>query len=261
MKIFNFIEMKLKITLLCVLMASLNAQLFDSIGKKPSLRQNGIRQTNQIVQRPHASVPGTDNSLFQNFYQKNEHKVVANKVTSNVAKSNSLFQASSAPVVEKKTVLSQKPVIQAKHEPAQKHENHLNRREINEEVHSFLEKSKKISSKIKNNEKTLNNLNTRIEELVKKNNNIREELKKYKSLKKGKKHIEEKVENFIEKYQGEVQNIESTIVEKTEKVEKKLKEKTQNLDQIYKDVVSNYSNLQVEVDLVKDKLEEIVKFS
>ena len=84
------------------------------------------------------------------------------------------------------------------------------------------------------------------------------DIKKYKALKKEKKSLESKVLNFVEKYQGEVKNIKSTILDKTTQVQKTISDNKINFENEYKNVVSNYSTLQTQVDLVKDKLDEIV---
>ena len=91
-----------------------------------------------------------------------------------------------------------------------------------------------------------------------KNNSIKNEIKKYKSLKKEKKSLESKVTNIAEKYQDEVKNIKSTILNKSQFVAKTIKDKERNFQNVYKDIVSNYSNLQTQVDVVKEKLQEIV---
>jgi len=91
------------------------------------------------------------------------------------------------------------------------------------------------------------------------NKDIKNDIKKYKSLKKEKNELKSKVTNFMEKYEGEVNGIKKTILDKTHYVDKSLKDKTNSIERVYKEVVSNYSNLQTQVDLVKDKLYEIKK--
>lgn len=279
--------MKLVISfiLLCLSFASLNAQLFEAITSKDNLRAKRTnipeRRTTRL-QNSHPSVPGTANSLFQTFVQKNEHKVAetvaskkantsgslfsnafsrkTNNANSNKSTTKSLF-GETRPVVESTPISIPKPAVHHSAKPSiqKRHAERLDRDDIEDEIHMFIEKSRKISTKIKNNEKTLSSLNSRIEELVNKNNNIKLQIKKYKSLKRDKRHLEDKVTNFIEKYEGEVKNIENNIVKKTETVEQQLKQKSSSLDKTYKDVVSNYSNLQTEVDVVKEKLDEIKK--
>jgi hypothetical protein len=239
--------------------------LFDKLSKKPNLRQNRPEKANKQQTASHQIlVPGNSAKSLFNFYQKNEHKVASNNsAKKNVAtinnSNNSLF-GNLHPISHPKPMPHEKSIHdKPAHKEAHHHERLENKSEINDEIHLFIEKSRKISSKIKNNEKTLNNLNSRIEDLVEKNNKIKKEIKIYKSLHKNKKNIESKVTNFLEKYEGEVKNIKSTILEKSHFVEKALKDKTNNFEKIYKDVVSNYSNLQTQVDVVKEKLEEIKK--
>ena len=260
--------MKLKfsiiILILCVLFTCLQSQLFDALVNMPNIRLN--KPLVQINNKPNTNnqpinVPGS--SLFQNFYQKSEHKLT-NTNTKTVNKNNSnqlsLFQKIEKPIDKLKTEETHlsnhnRKSFRLSDRISNKH---INRREIDDEIQVFLEKSKKISTKIKNNEKTLSNLNSRIEELDEKNNSIKNEIKKYKSLKKEKKSLESKVTNIAEKYQDEVKNIKSTILNKSQFVAKTIKDKERNFQNVYKDIVSNYSNLQTQVDVVKEKLQEIV---
>jgi len=215
-------------------------QLFETLSKRTgNLRNDAPAQAKQAVENER--VPG---SLFENFYQKNDHKINSSELSSEKITNNnkvSLFGKS-------QTTQDQNTDTQARH---------IDRDEIDFEVHSFLEKSRKLSSKIKNNGKTLSSLNSRIEELIALNKDVTRDVKKFKTLKKEKNELESKVSNFIEKYENEVQDIKSTIMNKSHQVEKTMKDKARNFDQVYHGVVSQYNTLQNQLGLVKKSLDKI----
>ena len=252
--------MKLKIMIIlvfCILLTGLNSQLFDALVKQTNLRTN-IRAPIKkipIANNNPTNVPG---SLFQNFFQKSDHKLEINAKTQTLKKVENNVASIFGGNQKNSLKTEEKHIFENPNNQSERRERHVNKRKINDEIQIFLEKSKKISSKIKKNEKTLSSLNSRIDELEEKNVNLMNDIKKYKALKKEKKSLESKVLNFVEKYQGEVKNIKSTILDKTTQVQKTISDNKINFENEYKNVVSNYSTLQNQVDLVKDKLDEIV---
>ena len=213
----------------CVLFIKINSQLFDALIKKPNLRLNIPVSINKAIKdNQPINVP---ESLFQNFYQKNEQRLpnkINNKVNHQERISESLFGNIEKPLSQ----ITKERYIPKNHEGI--FERHIDRRGIDDEIQIFLEKSKKISIKIRNNEKTLGNLNSRIEELVEKNNNIKKEIKKYKSLKTEKESLESKVTSVVDMYQVEVNEIKSTIINKSAFVEKIIKDKESNFENVHK---------------------------
>ena len=240
--------MKLNITLillsLCVL--GLNAQLFESLMKKPNLRINSSvlfnNKPNNVNFLNKNKSENKEKSLFENFYQKNENKIEQISTINGLNNNKKpLFEDT-----KKKEEINEKII------------DYVDRKEIDDRIESFLEKSKKISSKISKNKKTLTSLNDRIQQLMSMNKDIKDDIDKYKSLSLEKGHLKSKFNNFLEKYEGEVRNIKSSVINKSKYVEHIINEKSMNIEKIYKEVNTNFSDLQTEVNVVKEKLNEIV---
>jgi len=203
-----------------------SAQLFDSLEEKRNLRR---------THHHHHHHRHEDNgSLFQRFTQ-----------LSNVlgAENKSIFSDNLEHDVNPNKSQTKRP--------------ESNREKFGDEFHIFLEKSKKISSNIRSKEQALVTLTDKIQKLIQADNKIKSDVEKYKALKNEKDEITDNIKNYVHKYEGKINSIKSTILDQSDHLHETVEQKAEGIHEIYKGVVGDYTRLQTEVDILREKLSNI----